>query len=87
MGPPRSTLLLGDVASSKDVMTLRSAVLLEQDVCYLSVLLQLRYKEQFRHVYTRDYSQYFFSEELFVNFETLRPQKTVSESLVDVRRL
>jgi hypothetical protein len=32
-------------------------ILLEHDVCYLSVLLHLRYKEQLQHVYRWDSSE------------------------------
>jgi hypothetical protein len=46
--PSRWAHLLGNVASRKDVALRWSAVLLEQDVCYLIVLLQMGYKEQFR---------------------------------------
>jgi hypothetical protein len=45
------------------VIMQRKTVLCEHDVCYLSVLLELRYKEHFRYVQVRDSSHRFLREE------------------------
>jgi hypothetical protein len=54
IGPPQPNPTVGEYGTKErcnPALTMwRSAVLLEQDVCYLSVLLQLWYKEQFQHV-------------------------------------